>query len=150
MAFAYDTLITVSEGSQKPVQHFYMNDPLLGADKQNPNVWAEKPVLLILDSRAMNPLIRIEFQNGTRREFLLVTWDQSFLTPSNAFKKARHLIPGKDVLVTENGNTCPVLSSHELLVDTKIRDIATSKRPGEYSGQLIIANGIVTGDYMTR
>ncbi len=150
MAFAYDTLITFSDGSQKPIQHFYMNDPVWGADKQKPNAWAEKPVVLILDSHTINPLIRIEFQNGARREFLLVTWDQSFLTPTNTFKKARHLIPGKDVLVTENGSTCPVLSSHELLVDTKIRDIATTKKPGEYNGQLIIANGIIVGDYMTR
>lgn len=150
MALASDTYITLSDKSEKLIQHVRMNDLLLTAEKPNMSPWVEKPLLFIKESSGVNHLVQIEFQNGARQGLLVVSPDQSFLTPAKTLKQAEYLIAGRDLLVMENGNTCPIISFNSFYSDLRTFDIATTSRPGENNRRLLIANGIVLGDYMTR
>lgn len=82
---------------------------------------------------------------------LLVTPDQPFLMQDGTLKQAHKLVPGKDMLVGEDGSTMPLLSLEAGLFKKGIHRIATStEKARSLDGHLLLANGVVIGDYATQ
>ncbi len=83
--------------------------------------------------------------------YLLVNGTQPFLMKDKTLKQAQKLVPGIDELVRADGSTTPIISIELGLFNKGVHHIATSKTPADsLDGHLIIANGIVVGDYATQ
>jgi hypothetical protein len=75
---------------------------------------------------------------------------QPFLMKDGTLKQADKLVPGKDVLVGEDGSAMPVISVEAGLFKKAIHHIATSvEKARSLNGHLLLANGVVIGDYAT-
>lgn len=80
--------------------------------------------------------------------YLLVTGPQPFLTDKGTMKKAEKLIPGVDKLMKADGTSTPILSLEVGMFKKGVHHIATSNEPAtSLDGHLLVANGIVVGDY---
>ena len=80
--------------------------------------------------------------------YLLVTGNQPFLMNDKTIKQAQKLIPGKDVLVKADGSTTPIISLEVGMFEKGVHHIATSNKPAtSLGGHLMLANGIVVGDF---
>ncbi|AOM78412.1 hypothetical protein [Pedobacter steynii] len=83
--------------------------------------------------------------------YLLVTGIQPFLMKDGTLKQAQKLVPGKDVLLLEDGSTTPIVSLEVGMFEKGVHHIATStERATSLDGHLLLANGIVVGDYSTQ
>lgn len=83
--------------------------------------------------------------------FLLVTGIQPFLMPDKTLKQAKNLAPAVDLLVMADGSTTPIVSMETGMFSKGVHHISTSKEAAtSLDDHLIIANGIVTGDYSTQ
>ena len=79
---------------------------------------------------------------------MIVTTDQPFLMRDGKLKKLSRLIPHSDELVRADGTTVPIQSITLDWFSEDIKDIATSAGSTQsLDGHLILANGIVIGDY---
>jgi hypothetical protein len=82
---------------------------------------------------------------------LLVPPGQPFLMGDGSLKQADKLVPGKDMLVGEDGSAIPVLSVEAGLFKKGVHHIATSaEKATSLDGHLLLANGVVIGDYATQ
>lgn len=80
--------------------------------------------------------------------YLLVTAIQPFLMKDGTLKQAQKLVPGKDVLLLQDGSTTPIVSLEVGMFEKGVHHIATSaERATSLDGHLLLANGIVVGDY---
>ena len=81
-------------------------------------------------------------------DYLLVNGDQPFLMKDRTLKLAKYLRPGVDQLLTADGSTTPIRSMEVGMFAKGIHHIATSRAPAKsMDGHLLLANGIVVGDY---
>lgn len=88
---------------------------------------------------------------STDTNYLLVTGIQPFLMKDKTLKQAHKLVPGKDELVREDGSTTPIISLEVGMFHKGVHHIATSNKPAEsLDGHLLLANGIVVGDYAAQ
>ncbi|MGZ8220622.1 MAG: Hint domain-containing protein [Methylobacter sp.] len=103
------------------------------------------------DSHQSN-MISIIFDNpeikGGAYKTIIVTPDHLFLISTGKLKRADQLVPGKDFLVNKEGNP---ISIHEISsgeYNGGVHHIATAKKfTGHLDDHLILAEGIVTGDF---
>ncbi|QNR24554.1 hypothetical protein [Croceimicrobium hydrocarbonivorans] len=80
--------------------------------------------------------------------YLLVTGIQPFLLKDGSLKQAHKLVPGKDELLREDGTAVPIVSLQVGQFEKGVHHIATSNKPAKSVAEhLILANGIVAGDY---
>ncbi|MBB6503012.1 hypothetical protein [Pedobacter cryoconitis] len=87
----------------------------------------------------------------TDSNYLLVTGIQPFLMKDKTLKQAQKLVPGKDVLMLADGSTTPIISLELGMFHKGVHHIATSNHPAtSLDGHLLLANGIVVGDYATQ
>lgn len=83
--------------------------------------------------------------------YILVTGIQPFLLKDRTLKQAKKLIPGSDELVLADGSTTPILSLEVGMFSRGVHHISTSNEAAEsLDNHLMIANGIVVGDYSTQ
>lgn len=83
--------------------------------------------------------------------YLLVNALQPFLMTDGTLKQARKLVPGKDMLVRADGSPTPINSLEVGLFNKGVHHIATSNAPAKsLDGHLLLANGIVAGDYAVQ
>lgn len=81
---------------------------------------------------------------------LIVIPRQPFLMKDGTLKQAEKLVPGKDLLVAEDGSAMPVISMEAGLFKKAIHHIATStEKASSLNEHLLLANGVVIGDYAT-
>jgi hypothetical protein len=86
-----------------------------------------------------------------RSKHLVVTPGQPFLMQDGTLKQADKIVPGKDVLMCEDGSTTPVISVEAGLFKKGVHHIATSaEKATSLDGHLLLANGVVIGDYATQ
>jgi len=80
--------------------------------------------------------------------YVIVTGSQPFLTDAGIMKKAEKLVPGLDKLVKSDGSFTPIISLEVGMYKKGVHHIATSDAPAtSVGGHLLVANGIVVGDY---
>jgi len=83
--------------------------------------------------------------------YLLATGIQPFLMKDKTLKQAHKLVPGVDVLVRDDGSTTPIISLEVGMFERGVHHIATSNEPAKsMDGHLMLANGIVVGDYSAQ
>ena len=102
---------------------------------------------------AVEPMVAASIYNilDPAPNYLLVTSSQPFLMKDGTLKQADKLVPGKDVLVCEDGSTTPLISLETGIFQQSIHHIATSlEKATSLDGHLLLANGIVIGDYATQ
>ena len=88
---------------------------------------------------------------NTNPNFLLVTNIQPFLMKDGTLKQASKIVPGKDVLIMTDGSSTPVVSMEVGMFSKGVHHIATSKEAAtSLANHLMIANGIVVGDYSAQ
>lgn len=79
---------------------------------------------------------------------IIVTPDHLFLMPEGKLKRADRLVPGKDQLVSYEGQPVPV---HEVSIgeyEGGVHHIATDKSfTGSLDGHLLLSEGVVSGDF---
>lgn len=82
---------------------------------------------------------------------LLVPGAQPFLMKDGTLKQAEKLIPGKDVLLHQDGSTSPVISLEAGIYKRGIHHLATSvEKATSLEDHLLLLNGIVIGDYAAQ
>lgn len=87
----------------------------------------------------------------TNPNFLLATGIQPFLMKDGTLKQANKLVPGQDMLVMSDGSTTPIVSMEVGLFNKGVHHIATSQEAAtSVDDHLMIANGIVVGDYAAQ
>lgn len=83
--------------------------------------------------------------------YLLATTAQPFLMKDGSLKQAEKLVPGRDLLMRKDGSTVPIISVNALLYEKSVHQIATTtEKATSLDGHLLLANGIVIGDYATQ
>lgn len=83
--------------------------------------------------------------------YLLVTGIQPFLMKDGTLKQAEKLVPGRDVLILQDGSTTPIVSLEVGMFEKGVHHIATStQKATSLDGHLMLANGIVVGDYAAQ
>lgn len=93
----------------------------------------------------------IYFILSTDPDYIIVTTLQPLLMKDGSLKQAEKLVPGKDTLVSKNGSTIPVTSIETSLLVKGVHHISTSiEKASSLEGHLLLANGIVIGDYATQ
>lgn len=111
----------------------------------NPRVIAK---ILTVENEVANRIYAIL---STDSNYLLVTRSQPFLMKDGTLKQAEKLIPGRDILVRQDGSTLPIISLELGLFEKGVHHIATSAEIAtSLDGHLLLANGIVIGDYSTQ
>lgn len=87
----------------------------------------------------------------TDSNYILVTGTQPFLMKDKTLKQAQKLVPGVDVLILADGSSTPIVSLELGMFHKGVHHIATSNMPAtSMDGHLMVANGIVVGDYATQ
>ena len=148
--FATGTQVASSAEETRTVQEFTGGDPLWVAMDMGLTTWASIPVLFSsgTDAEAQNPMIRVSFGDPAAAEEIFVTWDQLFMVAGHRLKRAAKLVPAADRLIRADGSLAPVLDMSAGLHQRGVHQVATSESPTtDPSGHLLIANGVVCGDY---
>jgi hypothetical protein len=148
--FANDTLIAVDNTEKKKIQEILVGDMVLVAMDGSLKEWAQLPVEFSSGTGAESnsPMIQIRFGDEANPESIIATRNQLFLTPGQKLKRASKLVPELDQLVRPDGSSAKVLDLTAGTFKTGVHQISTSSRPTtNMDGHLIIANGVVCGDY---
>lgn len=113
--------------------------------KANPDTIATLLATTYVVAKRIYDILKID------SNYLLVTGLQPFLMKNGSLKQAEKLVPGSDELVREDGTTTPIISLEVGMFDKGVHHIATSNQPAtSLDGHLMVANGIVVGDYSTQ
>ena len=148
--FSNDTLMAFSADEAKPVNEFLPGDPLWVAFDLNLTTWAAAPVQFSSGTgpESQNTMIRVSFGSSAEPEEVFVTREQLLMVQGNKLKRASRLVPGHDQLVRAAGSLAPVLDLAAGMYQRGVHQVATSESPTtDPAGHLLIANGIVGGDY---
>ncbi len=153
MSLAYDTSINASNGTHRSIQDFMTQDFIWVAETPELISWVQKPVLFSSGTGpgGKNQFIKVGFGDwAADPKYILVSSAQPFLMPDKSLKQAQKLVPGKDLLVMEDGRSCPIFSLEAGIFNKGIHHVATSLQPAQHlNGHLMLANGVVIGDYAT-
>lgn len=144
MAFAYGTLITIPNGTTA-IEQLMPGDT---ASAWTANGAVSKAVVFsngTPGSRSSDSAIHLRFGDDT----LIVTQDQPIVLAGNKVKNADGLIPSHDELLKANGQSVMLDNISFIRYDGGVHAIAIDNldKTGDH---LIIANGIVCGDYLMQ
>ncbi|RFZ92035.1 hypothetical protein D0C36_11345 [Mucilaginibacter conchicola] len=139
MSFAFGTRITTPEGV-KLIQEFNIGDNAMAY-----TAGGEMPKKVIFSSGAGPLAHSVMMYLRFDEKDLIVTPDQLFKLPDSTIKRADRLATGDQLLTADNGSAT-LQSVVQGMFDGGVHTIAIDnmERDGEH---LIIANGIVCGDY---
>ncbi|MBD1386003.1 hypothetical protein IDJ75_11985 [Mucilaginibacter rigui] len=141
MAFAYGTSITTPNGTT-PIEQLTQGNIV---SAWTPDGTVPKAVIFSDGTPGgfpVNGLFFLEFGEGS----LIVTRDQPFVLADNTVKKTTQLRPG-DQLLKADGQTVMLQMISTGQWDRGLHGIAIDS-PGQSGNHLIIADGIVCGDYV--
>ena len=143
MSFAYGTPITTPNGTTV-IERLSLGDT---ASAWTPGGTIPKSVVFS-DGTPDSPsdsMVHLWFGDDT----LIVTQDQPIVLAGNKVKRAAQLIPGRDELLMANGQSVMLTDIASIRYNGGLHDIAIDKldKTGDH---LIIANGIVCGDYLMQ
>jgi hypothetical protein len=150
--FANETNVaTTSATETKEIAEFVVGDPVWVAMDAGLNEWAEVPVAFSAGTgrtAGVNSLIRIRYGSTGRPEIVYANRDQLFMLVDHKLKRAVKLVPGVDEIIRPDGSGAPVLDMASGKYHKGVHHISTTTDPGKgVAGHLIIANGLVGGDY---
>ncbi|ACV63635.1 Hedgehog/intein hint domain protein [Desulfofarcimen acetoxidans DSM 771] len=150
--FAYGTKIGTPNGLKK-IEQFAVGDLVLAASLES-NAGGIK--------LNWSPL-KVSFSSGTGPDShqpamiyirhgetgsIIVTPDHLFLMPEGKLKRADRLVPGKDQLVSYEGQAVPVHEVHLGEYEGGVHHIATDNSfTGSLNGHLLLSEGVVSGDF---
>ncbi|NEO34970.1 MAG: hypothetical protein F6J90_01080 [Moorea sp. SIOASIH] len=151
--FAFNTKIAVPSGGFKFIQDFSVGNKVLTADleSQDNGIKLKWLTAKVSFSQGTGPdshqSAMVYIHHGNDRS-IIVTPDHLFLLPSGKLKRAEYLVPGKDQLVSDQGEPVPI---HEVSIgeyEGGVHHIATNKEfTGDISGHLLLSEGVVSGDF---
>lgn len=149
--FASDTPVAVDRDKYKAIGDFRVGDMVYVADDLSLEKWSQRAVRFSSgtgDMGVRNTLIMINYGRDGKEDYLFASRDQLFLMPDKRLKRASKLVPGKDELVMYDGAPVPIISMEVGSYEKGVHHIATSAEPAvSVDGHLILAKGIVSGDY---
>lgn len=149
--FANETLVAEDSMHYKAIEDFRIGDLVYAADDASLASWSQKIVRFSAGTgnfAAQSTLIKVNYGNEGKENYLLVNRPQLFLMPDKKLKAAAKLVPGRDQLVLYDGSTVPVNSLEVGQYKKGLHHIATSSEPAKnMDGHLILAKGVVCGDY---
>ncbi|MEP3047170.1 MAG: hypothetical protein ABJL55_17940 [Roseibium sp.] len=148
--FAWHTPVAVPEGEPKPIQTFEIGDKVLaaGADLK----WTPYAVEFS-DGVPPSPelgktMFSVYFNRKGKVSSLIVTADHVFVLSNNKLKRAEHLVPGTDKLLSDDGEAVELLALEVGGWFGGVHHIATSQTTAtSMDGHLLSSKGIVTGDW---
>jgi hypothetical protein len=153
MCFAYGTPIEIPGNNQKAIEEFEVGDLVMAADigPDNELTWVVKTVEFSNgtgDATLPSMMVMVLFQKEGGEDYLIVTKNHLFLTPSGKLKRADTLVPGQDQLVQADGNPTLVLGLSVGQFNKGVHHIATSvTTTTTMNGHLLNSKGIVSADY---
>ncbi len=153
--FASDTPVVwgLDEAGQpqtKAIREFIKGDPVYVADGVDLKHWSTRTVQFSAGTGegGMNTLLKIEFAAPGGDDTVYCNREQLFLMPDGKLKRANRLVPVADSLVLQDGTAARVVSITPGRYKKGVHHIATSMGPAtEVAGHLIVADGVVAGDY---
>jgi hypothetical protein len=147
---AGDTLVATSETLTRKIREFAVGDLVWVAMGLDLKAWAQVGVAFSSGTGegGENTVVRVMFGELGAPESVYATRDQLFLMDTGKLKRASRLVPGEDALTRPGGAAAPVLSVAAGRYAKGVHHISTSTLPAvDPAGHLIIANGVVAGDY---
>lgn len=147
---AFNTNINIAPGEFKVIQEIAVGDMVYVAMDPTLEKWAQIPVQFSSGTggESNSTMIQVRFGDPDQPESVIATRNQLFLLPGQVLKRASTLVPGVDNLVRPDGSTVPVLDLVSGTFKTGVHAISTSTGvTTDMSGHLIVANGVVCGDY---
>lgn len=151
---AYNTAIAAPEGYRQ-IQAFQVGDPVLafsaklesGKIKLTPSN-AKISFSDGIDSRQKSLLLLIHFKSSSDSiaEFLC-TLNQPFLLSNGKYVQAQNLQIGEE-LVDKDGNPMPIVQIIRSSFQNGIHAIATDAPGRNPDGHLLLANGVIIGDFL--
>lgn len=149
--FASDTMVATSRQAAKAIREFAIGDEVWVAMDADLKTWDTAPVAFSSgtgETPHLNTLIRVRFGDKHKPGSVYANRDQLFLMDDHKLKRCARLVPGKDSLLRPDGTTLPVLDLTAGKYNKGVHHIATTATPSrELAGHLIVANGLVAGDY---
>lgn len=149
--FAYDTPI-LTPGGLQAIQKLAPGDDVSVASINTVGgklslEWGAKQVRLSSGvppvPGAATPMVLVHYGSGLH---LLCTGDQVFLQGDGRLKRANQLTV-LDKLVDPNGNPVDIVAVKLVEFSGGVHHIATGRYSGEVNGHLLLAGGVVAGDY---
>ncbi|MBR8656552.1 hypothetical protein KDH83_24875 [Achromobacter sp. Marseille-Q0513] len=147
---AYDTSIAVALGETRAIQDIRVGDPVYVAMDADLKTWQQIPIRFSSGTGgdSNSSMIQVRFGDSDSPESVISTRNQLFLLPGKKLKRASTLVPGQDHLVRPDGSTVPVLDLVSGKFSKGVHMISTSNATTtDMAGHLIIANGVICGDY---
>ncbi|VWC97606.1 hypothetical protein BLA39750_02326 [Burkholderia lata] len=147
---AYDTSIAVTQSEARPIQEIRVGDPVYVAMDTDLKIWQQIPIRFSSGTGgdSNSSMIQVRFGDPDLPESVIATRNQLFLLPGKKLKRASTLVPGQDQLVRPDGSTVPVLDLVSGKFSKGVHMISTSNATTtDMAGHLIIANGVICGDY---
>ena len=127
-----------------------MGDPVYVAMDADLKTWQQIPIRFSSGTGgdSNSSMIQVRFGDPDSPESVISTRNQLFLLPGKKLKRASTLVPGQDHLVRPDGSTVPVLDLVSGKFSKGVHMISTSNATTtDMAGHLIIANGVICGDY---
>lgn len=149
--FAFDTPVSVSETETKPIYEIQIGDQIYVAEDSSLSKWGLRTVQFSSGTGPISNgsvMIRLVFGTEEKNDVLYVTQNQVFYQPGGKLIRANKLVPGVDVLVHADSSTVPILELTVGQYELGIHHVATTQTIAtSMDGHLILAKGIVAGDY---
>jgi hypothetical protein len=149
--FSFDTQVAISDTETRAISEIMLGDLVYVAEDASLKKWGTKTVQFSSGTGTVSKgsvMIQVDFGSDPNHvTTLYVTQNQVFYMPGAKLKRANKLVPG-DLLVRQDGSTVPVISLTVGKYEKGIHHIATSQNLAtNMAGHLILAKGIVCGDY---
>ncbi len=147
------TPVASDAGTYKGVEQFAVGDLVYVADDASLSSFSQKQVRFSSGTGpgGHNVMVKVSYGAPGAEDSLVVTRNQVFLLADKTLKQAVALVPGIDRLLRHDGTTVTAVPIHSLQVVVStlgVHHIATSQAPAQDpAGHLILAKGIVCGDY---
>jgi hypothetical protein len=146
-SFASDTPIGVPDG-MTPIAELSTGDQVLTGSPSGVGVsWAPEPLQFSEGATGGSESAMLYLTYGDEERGLITSPDQPFMLATGELSTAERLVPG-DELMGQDGNPTPLVTASIGRYDGGVHAIAADTSwTGSLDGHLIVANGLVAGDY---
>lgn len=147
---ANDTLVAVDQGDAKAIKEFVVGDMVYVAMDAELKTWSQLPVRFSAGTgpESSSDMIQVRFGDEDAPEKVVASRNQLFMVEGFKLKRASRLVPKHDKLVRPDGTTAMVHDLTSGRFSGGVHQISTSPKIAiDWSGHLMVANGVVCGDY---
>jgi hypothetical protein len=147
---ALGPMLSTSASEVKSTHELNVGDKVLTASGPGLQHWSERPVAFSSGAGPdpFHPMIVIRYGDERTPHGVLAAPNQPFLLPGGKLKRASQLVPDKDELVRPDGSSVRILETEQHVSGRGYHRIAVATAPAsDIAGHLVIANGVVCGDY---